>query len=123
MRLLSLLLVVAAAAVGLGRDVSVHAWKESWPPRAQRIDDRFAAVRKLLPPDERIGFVSDLPGELSGKLQFDALYALAPRIVVPGTGPRVVLAGGSSEFVLRVCVAYRLQEVARVGDLSILEHL
>lgn len=75
-------LCVALAAAGLLRDVSVHLWKEGYPFQSSSPLPRFEPLRALLPLDARVGYLTDAPDEL--KTYFEALYSLAPRVVLRG---------------------------------------
>ena len=58
------------------------------------MDDRYAALKKILPPDQRLGYVSDaLPGSLPDvELYCKTQYALIPHLVVTNTDTRYVIA-------------------------------
>jgi hypothetical protein len=80
-------LCMAVALAGLLRDSSVHLWKErslEGVPTT-RIDPRYAQLAAALPREEIFGYLSDGPlgEEKLGRRYFDALYALAPRVLVP----------------------------------------
>ena len=109
----------AACVAGLGRDVSVHLWKEGWP-RTHRVDERYQPLLAALPARGRIGFVTELRGEQAGHALFDARYALSPRLVSEGAAA-ITLAEGSPEFVAALCRDQALRETARAGMLSLLE--
>ena len=106
-------LAAVICAAGLLRDVSVHAWKEK-PFRARaeqrRADARFRFVASLLPAGvERVRFLGDDPGAL-----YDARYALAPRLVLPGLDARFAVADGQP-----TPEGYAV--VAREGGVALLE--
>ena len=110
-------LVVAAAIAGLLRGVSVHLYKERvyrLEIPTKRIDTRYQALLGRLPPAGRLGYLTDAPpdSELAGRMRFDALYALAPRLLVPAEAARYVVADlvhpGGLE---RLCAAQGLSVV------------
>jgi hypothetical protein len=115
--------LAAVSAAGLLRDVSVYFWKAG-PLRTLRIDDRFAPILKRLPAGERLGFVTDAPGDLAGSHYFDVLYALSPRIVEPGPDARLIVADLADPAALpEVCTRFGLRVVARGGvGTALLEH-
>jgi hypothetical protein len=80
----------AVAAPGVLRDVSVVYWKQG-KLTTSRLDDRFSGIAERMPAAERAGFITDAAGEASGRRYFDALYALAPRPILQGQGPRRVV--------------------------------
>ncbi len=80
--------MVAAAIAGLLRGVSVHLYKErvyALEVPTRRIDTRYQALLARLPPGEPLGYLTDVLPESAqaGRLRFDALYALAPRLLAP----------------------------------------
>jgi hypothetical protein len=83
---------VLLAAVGAVRILYFHFLHED--PRelpaayAARIDDRYRGLSKVLPPRGKIVYLSDEPtGSPQGvRLYVQALYALAPRILVKDDG-------------------------------------
>ncbi len=82
----------------------------------ERIDARYAAVRPLLPGAGRVGYLCDVPlaGEAGAKLYTQALYSLAPLVLVADDGTaRLVLANATS--------AQGLERLLARGDLEILE--
>ena len=89
--------MVAAAVAGLLRGVSVHLYKErvyTLQVPQKRIDARYLGLLARLPPDGRFGYLNDAPtnSEQAGRLRFDALYALAPRLLVSAEAARYVVA-------------------------------
>jgi hypothetical protein len=117
------ILIAAVSAVGVGRDLSVYFWKAG-RLQTSRIDDRFAPLVPRLPPRERLGFMTDAPGDMAGSRWFDALYALAPRVLEPGPEPRLVVADLQDPAALdSLCARWRLRVVARGGPgVALLEH-
>jgi hypothetical protein len=115
--------LVAVASAGILRDVSVYFWKPG-ALRTLRIDDRFAPLLTQLPAGERLGFVTDAPGDLAGSHYFDVLYALAPRAVDPGPDARLIVADLQDAAALpKVCARFGLRVVARGGaGAALLEH-
>jgi hypothetical protein len=118
---LFLLGCLAVCLAGLLRDVSVHFWKEGFPRPAPRVDERYRAVAPLAP--ERLGFVSDLPvgSEAGGRRYFEALYALSPRVIVPGGAERAVLLDAPAPFADAFCAAHGLRVLAREGGVTLAE--
>ena len=89
--------MVAASIAGLLRGVSVHLYKErvyTLQIPQKRIDTRYQALLARLPASERLGYLTDLSPEspLAGRRRFDALYALAPRLLEPAGRTRFVVA-------------------------------
>jgi len=86
--------VVALAVVGMVRIAWFHFVAEPLhEPRRPHIDARFAPLRSLLPPQGRIGYLSDQPpssrpgDDPTGpgtRLYEEAQYALAPLVLVAG---------------------------------------
>jgi glycosyltransferase involved in cell wall biosynthesis len=74
-------LVVCA---GLGRSVYVHLKLDRGAAQAIPIDVRYAGVRGMLQPDEKLAYISDEP---RGMLYQTALYSLAPHIFVDPDAP------------------------------------
>jgi len=108
-------LVLAVAAAGVLRDVSVVFWKPG-PLWTFRIDDRFSGLAGRLPPGERLGFVTDVQGDAAGSRYFDALYALSPRLLETGADHRLVVADLQDPAGLgALCSRRRLRVVARGG--------
>jgi hypothetical protein len=106
---------LAVAAPGLLRAVSVYYWKAG-PLHTVRIDDRFAGLAAALGPAEKAGFVTDVPAELAARRYYDALYALAPRILLAGPDARRVVADVQDPAQIeRICAAWRLHVVARAS--------
>jgi hypothetical protein len=106
---------VAAAAPGVLRDVSVIFWKGG-RLATTRIDDRFGDLAGRLPRGERIGFVTDVPGDGAGRRYLDALYALAPAMVLPGPDARLVVADVADPgAVARICARWQLRLVAQAA--------
>ena len=85
------LIICALAAVGLLRTAYFHFVSEPLhEPVRPRIDERYAALRAMLPRSGEVGYVSDLPaavhlgedaGSLGTRLFLHAQYALAPLIL------------------------------------------
>jgi hypothetical protein len=112
---LRIFIVLAVAAAGLTRDVSVYFWKAG-PLHTARIDDRFAGLREHVPPGQRLQFMTDAPPDAAASRYFDALYALSPRLVELAAGPRLVIAdlqdpAGLAAF----CARWHLRVVAQGG--------
>jgi hypothetical protein len=105
------LLALAAAVPGLGRDLSVFFWKAG-ELRTTRSEDRFVGL--ALPPGERVGFVTDVPGADATRRYYEALYAFAPAVLLPGPDARLVLADvREPESISRICAQWKLRVVAR----------
>jgi hypothetical protein len=90
---------IALALIGCARIAWFHFAREPLAslPAAHRtlIDARYDRLRALLPPEGRIGYLSDLPLESDegSKLYDQAVYSLAPRLLVKddGRAPFVVV--------------------------------
>ena len=109
-------LVLALSAAGLLRDVSVHLWKEGQPPRTFRIGTRYEPLSALLeqvPRDARLGY---LGGGEDMKTYYDALYALAPRIVLRGVSRWTVADFATPREVDEIARAQALRVVARFDN-------
>jgi len=116
-------IVIALAAVGLGRQIWVHCFAERiWtlPAAASgaRPDARYAAARAFLPASGRIGYISDepltlrpgsLPTRGNDKYQ-QALYALAPLVLRYGDAalPYVLLDATDPAGVAELCARHAL---------------
>ena len=100
------------AVPGILRDVSVVFWKQGRLVTS-RTGSRFEWIAGRVPPEERLGFLTDEPSDPSGRY-FDALYALAPRILSPGAGHRHVVADVSDPAQVEALAArWGLRVVAR----------
>jgi hypothetical protein len=126
--LLASCFVLAAAIAGLLRGVSVHLYKErvyTLEIPTRRIDTRYQALLARLPPGGRFGYLTDAPpeSEQAGRLRFDALYALAPRLLVSDPAARFVIADLlHPEALPRLCAARGLVVVAAFeGGTALLE--
>jgi hypothetical protein len=82
--------ILALAVVGLGRMAWFHLAVEARVPHPPPIDDRYRALRALLPASGAIGYVSDrrvarAPAEYETspgtRMYIEAQYALAPVIL------------------------------------------
>lgn len=72
-------LLISAA---LGRNLYVHLMLDPQTGRSGPIDGRYAELRRALPAEPRLAYVSDQP---RGWLYHQALYSLAPHVfVAPG---------------------------------------
>jgi hypothetical protein len=118
---------MAIALAGLLRSVSIHLWKERSlrGVPTTRIDARYAGLHALLPLAARLGYLSDEPrgSERSGHLYFDALYALAPRVLLldPPAQTRFWVANVSQPASIdALCQQRGLREVARFGPTALL---
>jgi hypothetical protein len=115
-------LVVVTSLVGVGNVFLVIFWNQG-PLRTSRIDDRFIGV--VLPRGARAGFLTDVPthGDWA-RYYLDAAYALAPNLLLPGDGERLVVANLRDPAQLEsVCSRWRLRVVARGGSgVALLEH-
>jgi hypothetical protein len=88
------MLVVALAAVGLLRLAYFHLWAEPRAaPRRPHIDERFADLRRLLPAQGEVGYLSDAPPARNQeddpavpgtRLYEEAQFALAPLVLRNG---------------------------------------
>ncbi|HVN87832.1 MAG TPA: hypothetical protein VMW17_23585 [Candidatus Binatia bacterium] len=92
-----------------------------------RIDDRYAALPSLLPPDARLGFLSDLPisDDDTGKTVFyETQYVVAPHILLNSVAPRFVIGNLSEpERLAAFCRDFRLVPVATAAPgLVLLAH-
>jgi len=74
------------AALGLARILYFHALHpgtdlEQGPPT---IDQTYVELRRNLPPDSRLGFLSDLPTQnrFQDRFWLQASYALAPKLLI-----------------------------------------
>src|SRR5437773_12541295 len=85
------LLALVLAAPGLLRDVSVFFWKAG-PLRTTRVDDRYGGL--TLPAGERAGFLTDVAGGDAQRRYYQALYALAPNVLLQGPDAGLVVADG-----------------------------
>jgi hypothetical protein len=109
--------VTVAAVAGLLRGVSVHLYKErvyTLEVPTKRIDTRYQALLARLPPGERFGYLTDAPpeNEQFGRMRFDALYALAPRLLTEEKAERYVVADlAHAEALPALCAARGLSVV------------
>lgn len=121
------LLALGIALAGVLRGTSVHLWKERSlrGVPTTRIDPRYAQIAAVLPPAARLGYVSDEPLETGrgGRLYFDALYALAPRVLSPDLdGQRLVVANVyEPASIERLSRQHGLRPVAIFGGTALLE--
>jgi hypothetical protein len=100
---------LAVAVPGVLRDASVVFWKGG-PLTTTRAGARFDGLS--LPTGERVGFVTEV--EASSARYYEALYALAPRVLQVGAGPRLVVADvEDAASIERFCAANRLHVVQR----------
>lgn len=105
------MLAALLAAPGVLRDVSVYFWKAG-PLPAVRAPDRFAGLS--LP--EKAGFLTDATGGLADRRYYEALYAVAPQILLHGPGARLVLADVSDPAAIdRLCARWKLRVVRRLS--------
>lgn len=108
---LALVLVALSALPGVLRDVSVYFWKAG-PLPAVRARDRFAGLS--LP--EKAGFFTDVAGGLGERRYYEALYALAPQVLLRGTSPRLLLADVEDPAAIdQLCARGKLRVVRRVS--------
>lgn len=102
---------VLVAAPGVLRDVSVYFWKAG-PLRTTRSEDRFAGI--VLPPGARAGFLTDAAGEGAVRRYYEALYALAPHVLLRGPDQKLVLADVQDPAEIdRICAQWRLHVVVQ----------
>jgi hypothetical protein len=116
-------IVLALAAVGLGRQIWFHCFVEGiWTlpvaARSVRPDARYAPVRALLPRSGTVGYLTDEPVVLRpGRLPTrgneryeEALYALAPLILRNGDAgqPLVLVDAGDPARADDLCARYGL---------------
>lgn len=108
---LALALAALLAVPGVLRDVSVYFWKAG-PLPSVRAPDRFAGLS--LP--EKAGFLTDAEGGLADRRYYEALYAVAPQILLHGPGPRLILADAADPAAIdQLCVRWKLRVVRRVS--------
>jgi len=121
------LFALGVALAGVLRGTSVHLWKERSlrGVPTTRIDPRYAQLAAVLPPTGRLGYVSDEPLDTGrgGRLYFDALYALAPRVLSPDAhGHRLVVANVfEPASIERLSRQHGLLPVAVFGGTALLE--
>jgi hypothetical protein len=104
---------LAVALPGVLRDASVVFWKAG-PLVTTRAGGRFEGLS--FPAGERAGFVTDVEAgsEATSARYYQALYALAPRALQLGAGPRLVVADvEDAASIERICAANRLHVVQR----------
>jgi hypothetical protein len=102
----------AVAVPGVLRDVSVYFWTAG-PLATTRADDRFAGLSL---PDERAGFFTDASGGAADRRYYEALYALAPWVLLPRTDLRLVVADVEHPASIeRLCAERRLHVVKRAS--------
>jgi hypothetical protein len=105
------LLVLAAAAAGLGRDISVFYWKAG-KLVTTRSEDRFGGL--VLAGSERIGFVTDVPGAEATRRYYEALHRFAPTVILPGPDARSVLADvADPASIERICAQWKMRVALR----------
>jgi hypothetical protein len=98
---------------------------------ASPIDARYRDLLRVLPPDPEFGYFIDLspladqdPGKPYDDRRFKSQYALAPRILEPGSRPRHVIADlGDLSHLESICRLHALRPV-RVfpNGVALLEH-
>lgn len=76
-----LLLIAPAWAVGLIADMEMFRWARSTPEMCLGLPD-YGAAASALPPEGRIGFLSEIPDPGNAERFFCAQYDLAPRVLV-----------------------------------------
>src|SRR5260221_1275516 len=104
-------LPLATAVLGLGRDFAGVFWKAG-ELRTSRSEDRFAGL--TLAPGGRAGFVTDVPGAEATRRYYEALYAFAPAVLLPGPDAPIVLADvRDPSSIERICAQWKLRVVAR----------
>jgi hypothetical protein len=107
------LLVLAVAAPGVARDISVYFWKAG-PLATTRSEDRFSGLS--LPAGEKGGFLTDAAGGAATRRYFEALHALAPAILLTGPEARLVVADVEDPASIgRICAQWKLHVVQRAG--------
>ena len=107
------LLALVLAVPGLLRDVSVFFWKAG-PLRTTRVDDRYAGL--ILPAGERAGFLTDVAGGDAQRRYYEALYALAPNLLLQGPDARLVVADVQDPGQIEaICARWRLHVVRRAS--------
>lgn len=110
-----MVLAAVAAVPGVARDISVYFWKAG-PLRTTRSADRFAGL--TLPPGAKAGFLADADAKAgdAARRYYEALYAFAPSVLLPGAGARLVVADVADPTEIgRLCARYRLHVVARAA--------
>ena len=105
------LALVQVALAGVLRDVSVYFWKAG-PLPSVRATDRFAGFSM----PEKAGFLTDVAGGPGERRYYEALYAVAPQILLHGPGPRLVLADVADPAAIdQLCARWKLRVVRRVS--------
>jgi hypothetical protein len=91
------------------------------------IDARYRDLLRVLPPDPKLGYITDLkPGDepKSGEYRFQSQYALAPRVLEHSTRPRYVVANLDDPSRLEsLCRLHSLRPIAAFPNgVALLEH-
>jgi hypothetical protein len=103
---------LAVAVPGVLRDVSVYFWKAG-PIATTSADDRFAGLSL---PDERAGFFTDAAEGMADRRYYEALYALAPRVLLQRSDLRLLVADVEQPASIeRLCAERRFHVVKRAS--------
>jgi hypothetical protein len=105
------------------------------PKTTSLIDDRYRELLLVLPPDPKLGYISDVEEEAKKtgseedkakqiKLHYQSQYALAPRVIEHSTRPRYVIADLDDASRLgSLCRLYSLRPLAIFRNgVALLEH-
>ncbi len=117
--LIAVLLFLGAGRIGYFHFVREQPAELGRLARA-RIDDRYRALRPFLPSGARVGYASDVPldSEEGAKRYVQALYALAPALIVrdDGRAPLVVGDAANEAALAELVRQLRLSPIATGGE-------